>query len=418
MKIQKTRSPLKIFLLVCLAVLLGAVFFHDTLIGIALEPVLERELADAFDMPFDVEGLRLHLWPGEVSVEKVVCYNPAGFKRREHYVAEGVRLNIDLGDLKKKCFHIRKAHFKKALFAIESYMTPGGSRTNVWHWYHHMGLDEEDPPSMLFPKVDTLSPDAAAAAMAAKGKWRVKIDHLELEDGTLIFDDRRDPDEHQWIFKKLKGYWDGFDFISTYTSNSFKEYIKLRGTFGENPPAKFEGEGKCQFADGDNFDVRTRITGGSIGEYDFLLAGLPGEVKGGTFDLISHARCLESNLQSEHLLTLRSLTFASPTAMQKLMKYPLQGVLTFLQTHKTIELEMKVNGYIGDPKFHVLGAFTKAFQKSLGFYAKATVNGLTKGTVKIAAETPNQLKNGFGMLTDILTSPFLKGADEDSNGKA
>ena len=389
-----------LFFILILVLVMAA---YDYLIGVSLRPKLEEELADAFGMPFKIKGLHIPLLPpGSVRIDKIECLNPPGFKRKDHFTAEGIHLVLELKELKKKCIHIKRAHFKKALFAIESYMTPEGSRTNVWLWYHRMGLDEDDPPSMLFPKVNALPPNEAAAQMAQKGKWRVKIDRLVLDDGTFIFDDRREEEEHQWIFQKLKGYWTGFDFISEYTSSTFKEYIKLEGTFGANPPARFEGEGQCQFSDGDNFDVRTKIIGGSVMEYDFLLSGLPGEVNGGTFDLTSHGRCLESELQSEHILTLRSMRFATPTAMQKLLKYPFQGVLTLFQTHKTIELELRVNGYIGDSKFHFFSAFTKAFQKSLIANAKETI----KGTTRFVAQTPDQVMSGLSKIGALLNDTF------------
>ena len=324
--------------------------------------------------------------------------------------------------MKKKFILIKKAHFEKVLFAIESYMTPKGSRTNVLIWYHNMGLDEEDPAYMNFPGKGFPPPEKAAAMAAARGKWRVKIDHLELEDGTFIFEERWDPpNEHQWIFQNLKGYWDGFDYISGYVGSDFTEYIKLKGTFGKDQPASFEGEGKCQFSDGDNFDFNTRITGGSIAEYKFLLEGLPGEAKGGTFDLSSHLHCIESELTSEHHLTLREMKMTAPTVAKKFLNYPFNVVLKVLETQKAIELDVKVQGDICDPKFHFFPAFTQAFQKSLAYKAQAVWEGLKKGTTKIAAATPDQVMNGLGkvgtLLNDTLNtipgvSPVLQSFDK------
>jgi len=99
-------------------------------------------------------------------------------------------------------------------------MTSEGSRTNVWHWYHHMGLDEEDPPPSAGP---------APCAGSGQGGERMladRIDRLDLDKGSVIFDDRREPVERQWIFQDLKGYWTGFDFLSDYVSPVFTEYIQ------------------------------------------------------------------------------------------------------------------------------------------------------------------------------------------------
>lgn len=389
---------LKIFIfLICLFA--GLFFFHERLLGMLAEPFLAKVMTNVFDMPVTVKGLRIHVRPWHVSAEEIQCLNPPGFRRRDHYTARGIDLDLDLTHLKNKYIRITKAHFNEAIFAIESYMTPEGSQTNVWHWYHHMGLDEED----TVPAVPHPSP---APDNFGEDCWRVRIDRLDLDKGSVIFDDRRDVEEHQWIFQDLKGYWTGFDFLSDYVSPVFTEYIKLEGTFGKNPPAVFRGEGKCQFADGDNFDVEAEALNGSVGEYYFLLEGLPGEVRDGTFDLKSKVRCVEGNLDSMHQLTLEDLKFKGANVGKQLMQYPFDTVLLLLQNQKTVELDMRVDGYIGDPKFRFFSAFTKALQKSLLTKAKTTLKGVGKGTLMIAAEAPHQVKNGIEKIGEFLTGPF------------
>jgi hypothetical protein len=232
--------------------------------------------------------------------------------------------------------------------------------------------------------------------------WRVRIDRLEMENGTILFDDRRDVQEQQWLFEHIKGFWTGFDFLSDYTSPTFTETIQVDATFGVNPPARFKGGGRCQFADGDNFDVDVQITNGSMVEYGFLWGEIFGEVRGGTFDLKSHLLCVENDLRSEHLLTLNSMKIATPSAAQKLLKYPFGAIQLLLEDRKAVELNIKVDGYIGDPKFRVLSAFTKALQKALVDKVKAGI----KGTVQLAVNAPVQVKNGLFKIGEILTGPF------------
>ncbi|HNX68054.1 MAG TPA: hypothetical protein PLL75_05640 [Candidatus Omnitrophota bacterium] len=405
-------KALKIFaVLLCLG--LALFVFHPQILGRIAQPFLAQVMTDAFDMPVTVDGLQVRLWPvAHVHADKIECLNPPGFKRREHWTGKGIDLDLDLSHLRNKYIRITYAHFDVAIFAIESYMASDGSRTNVMHWYHHMGLDEEDPPPPPVPH------PAPGPDNAGEDHWRTRIERLDLDNGSVIFDDRREAEEHRWVFEHLKGYWTGFDFLSDYVSPVFTEYIKLEGTFGTNPPAKFRGEGKVQFADGDNFNVEAEILDGSVLEYDFLMAGLPGEVQGGTFELHSKLLCVESNLDSQHLLTLKDLKFGSPTAVQKIMKYPLGTVLFLLQSEKTVQLDMKVDGYIGDPKFRFISAFTKALQKSLFEKAKATLKGVGKGTMILATEAPNQVKNGLGKLGEILTSPFTSGASGEAESVA
>ncbi len=394
------------FLLVLLA--LGLLFlFHGHVLGAALTPLLEKTMTEVFDMKINVEGLSVSVWPAVVHADKIECLNPPGFRRRDHYTATGVNLELDLNPLKNKFIHIRKAHFKGAVFAVESYTTPRGSVTNVGHWYHHMGLDAEDPPSS--PDVPNRS--APAANNTGEEGWRVRIDRLELEKGEVIFDDRREGPGFQWIFRDLKGHWTGFDHISGYTSPVFTETIELEGTFGNAPPAKFKGAGRCQFANGNNFEVRAEITDGSLAEYKFLLDGLPAEVRSGRFNLRSQLRCVRSDLDSDHHLTVKDLKFAAPSASQKLMKYPMDGVLLLLENQKSVELHMRVDGYIGDPKFRFFSAFTQAFRKALTDKAMVTLKGVGKSTLAIATETPKQVTHNLVKIAMVLTDPLVPGPE-------
>lgn len=379
---------------------------HPRLLGMAAESYLEKVMTRVFDMPVHIQGLRISPIFSRIHIEKLQILNPPEFRRRDHFTCKGIELELDLRVLKNRFIRIRRAHFQKVIFAIESFMTPQGSHTNVWHWYHAMGLDEDSPPlpPRAMPHPDNIGEDS----------WRTRIDRLEMEDGSIIFDDRREPKEQRWIFEHIKGYWTGFDFLSDYVSPVFTETIQVEATFGENPPARFVGGGQCQFADGDNFDVDVLITGGSVAEYDFLLSSIFGEVQSGTFDLKSHLLCVEGDLKSEHLLTLRNMTLAAPTAAQKLLKYPFDGVRLLLENQKAVELNIRVDGQIDDPKFRVFGAFTKAIQKALLTKTKA---GIT-GTVKMAAKTPATVTQGLSKLGAILTDPFTKdsGAEDAPQG--
>jgi len=380
------------FFVLSVLAILGMV--HARLLGMAAEPFLEKVMTRVFDMPVHIEGMSISPFSSHLSIKKLEILNPPGFKRRDHFTCKEIDITLDLRVLKNKFIRIRKAHFKEVVFAIESYMTPQGSRTNVKHWYHNMGLDVDGPP---LPPRSMPHPDNVG-----EKSWRTRIDLLEIDDGTIIFDDRREPEEQRWIFEHIKGYWTGFDFLSDYVSPTFTETIQVEALFGVNPPARFVGGGRCQFADGDNFDVDVQISDGSVDEYAFLISGILGEVQSGTFDLKSHLLCVEGNLQSEHLLTLKAMTFDAPTAAQRLLKYPFDAIRLVLENQKNVELNIRVDGDIEDPKFRVFSAFTKAFQKALILKTKA---GIT-GTVKIAANTPGKVSQGLGKLGAILTGPF------------
>ena len=119
---------------------------HGWLLGMAAEPFLEKIMSEAFDMPVHVDGLRIYPLTGCVKVAKIEFMNPPGFRRKDQFTAKGITCVLDLSVLKNKCIRIRSAYLKEVVFVIESYMAPSGSRNNVRHWYHHMGLDADEPP--------------------------------------------------------------------------------------------------------------------------------------------------------------------------------------------------------------------------------------------------------------------------------
>ena len=402
---MKLPRALSRFLSLPLALGLVLIFFSGDLLGWVLTPFLEKQMTRAFDMPVHVKGLRIGFWPASLRADKIECLNLPAFRRRDHWTGKGIDVELDLKYIKNKFIHIKRARVRELVFAIESVMTPRGPDTNVLHWYYHMGLDQDTPQPV--PPHPAPPPDNAG-----EDHWRVRIDRLELQKGSFVYDDRCFSPERHWIFENLKGYWTGFDYISDYTSPVFTETIKLEGTFGKNPPARFAGEGKCQFADGDNFDLQAGITDGSAAEYGFLLEGLPGDVRGGNFDLKSKLHCIKSHLDSNHRLTLRSLRFGSPNAAKKILQYPLDGVVLLLETQKTVELDMKVDGYILDPKFRFFSAFTQALQKGLVDKTKMTLEGVGKGTLLVATETPKQVTQGLVKVASILTDPFVPKTEE------
>ena len=93
------------------------------------------------------------------------------------------------------------------------------------------------------------------------------------------------------------------------------------------------------------------------------------------------------------------MKLAAPTPAQKLLKYPFDTIRLLLEDQKTVELNIKVDGYIGDPKFRIFSAFTQALQKALLSKTKAGF----EGTVKIATDTSGQMKNGLSKISEILT---------------
>jgi len=77
-----------------------------------------------------------------------------------------------------------------------------------------------------------------------------------------------------------------------------------------------------------------------------------------------------------------------------------------LENQKAVELQMRVDGYILDPKFRFFSAFTQALQKGLLDKTLMTLKGVGKGTLIVAKETPKQVTQRLVKIASVLTDPF------------
>ncbi len=386
------KTFVKWFLVLILGVI---VWFYPRAIGIVAEPVVEALMSKAFDLPVHIDGLWIDPITGRLGLKFLEALNQPDFKRRDHFSVKNVECQLDMSVLRNKMILIRDVKVKEAVFAIESYIGVRGLENNVFRWYDFMGISESDPAGArrIKPPEDN----------TGEKKWRLRIDKLTLENGTIIFDDYRETPSQHWLVHQIRGEWKGFDFISDFASPVFSETMEFEALFGKKNPAKLTGGGECQFADGANFDFKVSILGGSIEEYNFLVNGIQGNVKQGTFDLYSHLRCVERELDSEHLLTLWNMKFKTPSLTQKIAKYPMSAVQLLLEERRVVTLEIEVDGDICDPQFRMFSAFSKAIQKAL--YQK-TKSGVVEA-VKLTALSPVYVAKGLSQIGSFLIDPFL-----------
>ena len=94
------RKLRPLFFILGVLVIFGMV--HARLLGMVVEPFLEKAMTRVFDMPVHIEGLRIAPFLSRVSVAKLEILNPPGFKRRDHFTCKEIDIVLDLRVLKNK----------------------------------------------------------------------------------------------------------------------------------------------------------------------------------------------------------------------------------------------------------------------------------------------------------------------------
>ena len=351
----------KLFLFLILLITALAWNF-DRLLGLAVKPVLEGKLTSLFGMPVEFGSLAVNPFTGRVGASEVRFMNQEAFSPGPHLDIEEMEFDIDFLRFRRHHVLIPHLRLKKFLYFIESIpYGKGDSISNVGTWVRHIkkkpggGSDSED--------------------------WKVTIPEILIEDGAFVFK-KAGPKKKKFIFRNLNGFLKGFEWPTAEPAYLAQEVL-LDGTFGEEE-APMRLRGKANFATSRvSFDVEGEIENGAVEKHPFVWQGLPIKVTGGGFFLKTKMVCVTRQLEVDSVLTLKSLQFVpkqNPSAL--IWGLPLMGSMGFLQSEKTIRLEVPVKGDIADPQFGFAGAFQKAFQESLKRYTNAGVDLLRAVPVK------------------------------------
>ena len=252
-----------------------------------------------------------------------------------------------------------------------------------------------------------------ALNIPTKPPWRVKIRKVEIKEGIFVYNYHSTTENYEILSPKFRGYWSGFDrpfFIKEGEdfpgSEKWTEDIYLKGLLGEKTKAHFLISGKTQFSAGANFYLDCKITGGALTDYPFIWKGLPGKIKGGTFDLVSKFNCIKGSLDVKNKLSLKSLEINKSTATEKIFGLPVDVFLGILKDNKQIDLSIHIKGNVRDPKFEFFRSFSSALQKALFHKIKYGFGTVGKGAAKVVGGVGDQIMSGLEKITETLNNGF------------
>jgi len=133
-----------------------------------------------------------------------------------------------------------------------------------------------------------------------------------------------------------------FDFLSAYTSPTFYRNDPGGSDVSERilrPVSKAEGNVNSRTGIISMSTLRSRTVPWRI--RIFFFRGSLEKCKAGLL-ISSRISCVKKAIsKSEHLLTLKNMTFAAPNAAQKLLKYPFDGIRLLLENQKAVEMNIK-----------------------------------------------------------------------------
>jgi len=128
---------MKHFFLILLLFAIFYVFASDQLIGMIVDPRLEKTLTNLFDMPVTIRGLRIRPFLGRVQASGITFMNQPQFAARPHFDAQTIHFDIDFLALRNKEVKIGTVTLDQLVYFIDRIATDEGPRNNVKTWYRH-----------------------------------------------------------------------------------------------------------------------------------------------------------------------------------------------------------------------------------------------------------------------------------------
>lgn len=359
-----------------LLVLALALFFRVELSSLLLAPFVEKTLSHLFGTEVTAEEFRFDPFTGHLEVKNFMIMNQEGFTRRPHFRAD-LEAKVDMRNLLTPHIHIETLAARNAYFLIEKHRRDDAPWTeesfiNIKTWIRRMkGSGQENP-----------GPEDKRPSL-----WEVRIDRIVVDNTVFIYDYRTDLThvKKRYVFQKLKGRLDGFHW-PTADPGKLEQTVYLEGLIGLLKPAPIHVGGKANFSSSKiSFDLTGAIRGGAVTEYKHFWEDLAVKVTGGEYDMTARALCDKRQLKWENDLVLHKLRLKSKrTAGALIWGVPIKAAMSFLENQKKIELQMPVQGDIGDP--HLSPAFGQAFREALNRYTQSGL-GMFKEPVKIMAKT-------------------------------
>ncbi|HTL47343.1 MAG TPA: DUF748 domain-containing protein [Verrucomicrobiae bacterium] len=385
----------------------------DNLVGKAVDPYLERLLANLFGCPVRIEALQMNIITGRVHVSGFEIRNPPGFSETPHLWAKSLDFSLDfLGLLQHKVL-ISKVTFQDLFFLIERQQFPDDKWSNIRKWVHHIRDRNDDKPE---------GPEESPS-------WIVDIAKIEFHNSTFIFDDRTRADhENRYVFDRLDGSLDGFHW-PTDSPTDLHQKVHVKGIMGADGPSTLEIDGDANFATKHvSFDLTGYAKGGKINEYRRFWKEYPIQVQDGKFDLAIRMICMDRQIKTQTMLRLYELSVMPGGKPAELfLGVPYTAALAFLQSQKEIHLKIPVSGDIREPEFEFNRAFGRAFQESLSHKMQSGIRALTVAPVILAEKTgkavtetvvgtQEKLTGGLEKITSFVVKKEAEPKEGESNG--
>ncbi len=368
------------FLLSSILALLLGVYFIDRIVGVVVDPVLERTLTNLFGMPFQIGSLQANPFTGHVTAHNVQFLNQPAYSYAPHLYVREMEFDIKFQDLLHKYVNIRRVVLKEPFYLIERQMIAAEKRSNITDWIDHIRAWYKERKKRRPDQPDDSKDDTS---------WRVDISNILIVKGVFIYDDRIFSDvANRFVFRNIEGNMSRFEWPVKNPADLIQT-VNFRGTIGEKFPAPVEVHGNANFPGSlVSFDLEGRIHGGTVSEYRRFWSDFPIEIQQGNFDLNIRMFCDKKKVRSESHLRLYDLkVIPAGAATDLIWGLPMAGALGFLQNQKEMLLKVPVSGDITDPKFNFYTAFAKAFQDALGQKVESGVKMIAIAPVKLAEQT-------------------------------
>ncbi len=379
-------------------------FLRTSIIGMALEPFLEQKLSYLFGTKVSMRVLRIDPFNGKVKIKEFIIDNQPEFSDRPHFKT-GLEFTISFSELFRKHVLIDSLILHNGYFLIEKNIHENGDEiTNIRTWINHMkalgGSEEEQKPEEK-----------------KEGGWKVTLNRQVLDNVIFIYESYYLKNHglfKRYAFENLYGELVGFEW-PTPDPGKLTQPVSARGFIGMTRPAPVWAKGMANFAsDTVSFDLTGEIRGGSMTEYQFFWTGLPVKVVKGEYDLYAHAVCDKGRLKWDNDLIIRNLRLKNKrTASAFIWGLPIQASIRFLESQKTIELKVPVEGDVTNPAYDP--GLGRAFQEALTRYTQTGMKAL-KMPVKLMARTGEEVVVApvkvVEKVSDIVKKPWSKEGDK------
>lgn len=306
-------------------------------------------------------------------LKKIKFSNQSDFSSSDHLRIDELKAFIDLRQIfNEKHVAIKQLHLKRPYFLIERIEAGDQRFTNIGTWIRHIKNEAQKRRDA----------QARLTDLKVQRRWHVTIDETKIEEGFFEFDGIGDND---FYFKELEGSMQAFEWPTTNPQNLYQDVV-LSGIVGKAKRAAFKIEGEANFGTRHlNFDLKADAEDADLVEYERFLKNFPMAFKSGRFDLSIWMKCQNGVIDTKTELKLYQLEVKPKDKIKDVvLGVPMLSAMKFIETEKSIVLNIPVSGRIKDPNFKFDKAFRDAFQQAFMGHLAAGAKMFVKAPLVIA----------------------------------